>query len=190
MKPHKRSIDASLNYYRIYTATLLDVPFWIYFIAYAIFQVSLKFIKIGKGNVWKCHYVSPLIRGAIKRYVNNINEGRGLISFLLADYSNLLKRESGIKREHCKNLILFSNPRDKIRKLLTTWGRDTCAIIKHPSLSFTAHVENERIIIREEVIIIKKTNRLQGLGSRGKRRNVKAIFRKYVKQTNNVVQPT
>lgn len=36
-------------------------------------------------------------RGLIKRSVNNINEGRGLISFLLADYSNLLKRESGIK---------------------------------------------------------------------------------------------
>lgn len=76
-----------------------------------------------KGDVWKCHYVSPLTRGAIKRSVNNINEGRGLISFLLVDYSNLLKRESGIKWEHSKNLILFSNPRDKIRKLLTT-GRE------------------------------------------------------------------
>lgn len=61
-----------------------------------------------------------LTRGAIKRPVNNINEGRGLISFLLADYSNLLKRESGIKWGHSKNLVLFSNPRDKIRKLLTT----------------------------------------------------------------------
>lgn len=42
---------------------------------------------------------SSLNSEAIKRPANNINEGRGLISFLLADYPNLLKRESGIKRK-------------------------------------------------------------------------------------------
>lgn len=61
--------------------------------------LNLKLTKIILiDRVLEYHYISLLIRGAIKRFVNNINEGRGLISFLLADYANLLKREFEIKR--------------------------------------------------------------------------------------------
>lgn len=98
--------------------------------------------------------------------MNNINEGRGLISFLLADYTNLLKRESGIKRGH---LILFSNPGDKIRKLLTTRREGEIRARLSNILRYLSSCtwSDERIIIQEEVMIIKKTNKLQGLDSRG-----------------------
>lgn len=77
----------------------------------------MKIILVDRSHFSE-YYIALLIRRAIKRFLNNINEGRGLISFLLVDYANLLKRELRIKRGEAR-IILSYNPRDKICKLLT-----------------------------------------------------------------------
>lgn len=99
-------------------------------------------------RVSEYHYITLLTRRAIKRFLNNINEGRGLISFLLVDYANLLKREFGIKQGEARTSSFPIIPGIKF----ANYSRDEGEICTR--LSYILHyplsrIENKSIAIQE-----------------------------------------